>query len=155
MSGNERRQSELWIRTIERAGNVLLFVVVLSFFEPLHWISLAFTWEGNHIVKERPVASEARPEHSKRGVFVDLHIGRSNNPIFPEYVIQAWDVIITPEEIHEFVDVARERHEEIDLPRFYVRLFIGPDVPMNMVRSVQMELRKAGVYKVMYMTWVE
>lgn len=153
MTGKRTDHGELWLLTIHRVGNVLLFVIVLTFFDLLHGLSLSFSWEGNMIMKDRPVASEAKPDHSKHAPFEDLYIGRPRHRTFPEYIIQAQDIGIAPEEISEFLDAAREKHEEILLQRFYVRLFIGRDVPMELVGTVQLELRRAGVSKVMYMAW--
>jgi len=126
-----------------------LFVIVLTFFDLLLGLSLYFSWEGNMIITDRPVASEAKPDHSKHAPFEDLYIGRLRHRTFSEYVIQAQDIVIAPEEISEFLDAARVKHEEILLHRFCVRLFMGRDVPMELVRTVQLELRKAGVSKVM------
>ena len=88
-------------------------------------------------------------------LFLDLHIVLSRGPEYPRHVIQACGTVVGPHDIGDVAVRARDSYDEWEWNRFYVRLFIAPDTPMELVRSVQMELRKAGVYKVMYMTWVE
>ena len=155
MTCERRGRLELWIRVIGRAANVLLFVMILAFYHPVHWLSRAFYWEGDLIVKERPVAAEARTYFSDQAPFVDIHIGRAYNTTFSGHFIQAWHLFISPAEISEFIFAARETRDDQEAHLFYVRLFIGPDVHMELVRSIQLELRKAGVDKVMYMAWVQ
>jgi hypothetical protein len=122
----------------------------LTFWKPLLWLSLCFAWDGNIIAKDLPSASESKAHHSKHASFLDLHIVRSRGPEYPRHVIQAWGTLVGPHDIGDFAVRARDSYDEWEWNRFYVRLFIAPDTPMELVRSVQMELRK-----VMYMTWVE
>jgi hypothetical protein len=127
----------------------------LIFWKPLLWLSLCFAWDGNIIAKDLPNSSESKAHHSKHASFLDLHIVLSRGPEYPRHVIQAWGTVVGPHDIGDVAVRARDSYDEWEWNRFYVRLFIAPDTPMELVRSVQMELRKAGVYKVMYMTWVE
>jgi biopolymer transport protein ExbD len=100
-----------------------------------------------------PLATQLRKLEKKNLVsFIYVGKPRETHRFGTEPRIQVNDVLISPEQIIQYVEAERSGMNEADQNKLTMSLKVDKEAKMGLITDVQEELKKANALKVMYST---
>lgn len=105
------------------------------------------------VIIKIPQAMEVQ-KLEKKALVSSINIGKPNQnyigKLGPEPRIQLNDQFAEPSDIIEFVEVEKQRRNDVDRTMITWSLKVDENVKMGIVTDVKQELRKASAFKVNY-----
>jgi len=110
--------------------------------------------ETELLVEQKIPQAEQLTKIERKSLVSYIYIGEPKNTskFGSEPRIQVNDVLITPNDIVQFVNVEKDKLPEAERDQITMSLKVDREAEMGIVSDVQQELREANARKVMYST---